>query len=64
MNATLTVDRTKYVRLANRIVVKAIETEAALRFGDGRVCFAPSGVRPNGCGSGAADGQRPEQFVP
>jgi HTH-type transcriptional regulator/antitoxin HigA len=27
MNATLTVDRQKYVRLANRIVVKAIETE-------------------------------------
>ena len=27
MSATLTVDRTKYVRLANRIVVKAIETE-------------------------------------
>ena len=28
MSATLTVDRKKYVRLANRIVVKAIETEA------------------------------------
>jgi HTH-type transcriptional regulator/antitoxin HigA len=27
MSATLTVDRKKYVRLANRIVVKAIETE-------------------------------------
>jgi HTH-type transcriptional regulator / antitoxin HigA len=27
MNATLTVDRKKYVRLASRIVVKAIETE-------------------------------------
>lgn len=27
MSATLTVDRQKYVRLANRIVVKAIETE-------------------------------------
>lgn len=27
MNATLTVDRKKYVRLANRVVVKAIETE-------------------------------------
>ena len=30
MNATLTVDREKYVRLANRIVVKAIETEEEL----------------------------------
>ena len=27
MSATLTLDRKKYVRLANRIVVKAIETE-------------------------------------
>ena len=27
MSATLTVDRRKYVRLANRIVIKAIETE-------------------------------------
>ena len=27
MSATLTVDRKKYVRLANRIVVKAIESE-------------------------------------
>lgn len=27
MSATLTVDRKKYVRLANRVVVKAIETE-------------------------------------
>ena len=27
MSATLTVDRKKYVRLANRILVKAIETE-------------------------------------
>ena len=27
MSATLTVDRKKYMRLANRIVVKAIETE-------------------------------------
>lgn len=27
MNATLTVDRKKYARLANRVVVKAIETE-------------------------------------
>lgn len=27
MSATLTVDRKKYVRLANRIVVKAIDTE-------------------------------------
>jgi HTH-type transcriptional regulator/antitoxin HigA len=27
MSATLTVDRQKYVRLANRVVVKAIETE-------------------------------------
>jgi HTH-type transcriptional regulator/antitoxin HigA len=27
MSATLTVDRKKYVRLANRIVIKAIETE-------------------------------------
>ena len=28
MSATLTVDRKKYVRLANRILLKAIETEA------------------------------------
>ena len=28
MSTTLTVDRKKYVRLANRILVKAIETEA------------------------------------
>jgi HTH-type transcriptional regulator/antitoxin HigA len=28
MNATLTIDPRKYARLANRIVVKAIETEA------------------------------------
>jgi antitoxin component HigA of HigAB toxin-antitoxin module len=27
MSATLTVDRKKYVRLANRVVVKAIEVE-------------------------------------
>lgn len=27
MSATLTLDRNKYVRLANRIVVKAIESE-------------------------------------
>jgi len=30
MSATLTVDRKKYIRLANRIVVKAIETEEEL----------------------------------
>ncbi len=27
MSATLTIDRKKYTRLANRVVVKAIETE-------------------------------------
>ena len=27
MSATMTLDRKKYVRLANRVVVKAIETE-------------------------------------
>jgi len=27
MSATLTVDRKKYVRLANRVVMKAIESE-------------------------------------
>lgn len=27
MNATLTIDRKKYVRLANRVIVKAIQTE-------------------------------------
>lgn len=28
MSTTLTIDRTKYLRLANRVVVKAIETQA------------------------------------
>ena len=27
MSATLTIDRTKYLRLANRVLVKAVETE-------------------------------------
>ena len=34
MSTALTVDRKKYVRLANRILLKAIETEAEMTISD------------------------------